>query len=69
MLDKSFRQYLEIIMVSKKILRMSGTEKTSTQKMYEIGTSQDSIDVEFLGQIGNFIGSKYFQFTTKATII
>ena len=69
LLDKNFRQYLEMIMVSKKMLKMGGTQKTSMQKMYEIGTSQDSIDVEFLGQIGNFIGSKYFQFTIKATII
>ena len=48
LLDKNFRQYLETIMVSKKILRM-GTQKTSLQKTYEINTEQDSIDVEFLG--------------------
>lgn len=48
LLDKSFRQYLETIMVSKKILRM-GTQKTLLQKTYEINVGQDSIDVEFLG--------------------
>ena len=48
LLDKNFRQYLETIMVSKKILRMD-TQKTPLQKTYEINTSQDSIDVEFLG--------------------
>ena len=48
LLDKNFRQYLETIMVSKKILRM-GTQNTPMQKTYEINTSQDSIDVEFLG--------------------
>ena len=35
LLDKNFRQYLETIMVSKKILRM-GTQKTPMQKSYEI---------------------------------
>ena len=48
LLDKNFRQYLETIMVSKKILRM-GTQKVPLQKTYEINTNQDSIDVEFLG--------------------
>ena len=35
LLDENFRQYLETIMVSKKILRM-GTQKTPIQKTYEI---------------------------------
>ena len=35
LLEKNFRQYLETIMVSKKILRM-GTQKTPIQKTYEI---------------------------------
>ena len=48
LLDKNFRQYLETIMVSKKILR-KGTQKTQLQKTYEINIEQDSIDVEFLG--------------------
>ena len=48
LLDKIFWQYLETIMVSKKILRM-GTQKTPLQKTYEINTGQDWIDVEFLG--------------------
>ena len=46
LLDKNVRQYLETIMVSKKILRM-GTQKTPLQKTYEINTGQYSIDVEF----------------------
>ena len=53
LLDKNFRQYLETIMVSKKILRM-GSQKASLQKTYEINTGQDSIDVEFLGTNGQF---------------
>ena len=35
LLDKNFRQHLETIMVSKKILRM-GAQKTPIQKIYEI---------------------------------
>ena len=35
LLDKNFRQHLETIMVSKKILRM-GAQKTPIQKTYEI---------------------------------
>ena len=48
LLDKNFRQYLETIMVSKKILRM-GAQKTPTQKTYEINVGQDSLDIDFLG--------------------
>ena len=48
LLDKNFRQYLETIMVSKKILRM-GTQKTPLQKTYEINIGQDSLDIDFLG--------------------
>ena len=48
LLDKNFRQYLETIMVSKKIIRM-GTQKTPLQKTYEINVGQDSIDIDFLG--------------------
>ena len=44
LLDKSFRQHLETIMVSKKILRI-GAQKTPIQKTYEI---PDSLDVQFL---------------------
>ena len=47
LLDKNFRQYLEIIMVSKKIMRM-GTQKIPLQKTYEINVGQDSIDIDFL---------------------
>ena len=47
LLDKNFRQYLETIMVSKKILRMVA-EKSPLQKTYEISIGQDSLDVEFL---------------------
>ena len=48
LLDKNFRQYLETIMVSKKIIRM-GTQKIPLQKTYEINIGQDSIDIDFLG--------------------
>ena len=44
----NFRQYLETIMVSKKILRM-GVQKTPIQKTYEISTGSDSINIDFLG--------------------
>ena len=47
-LDKNFGQYLETIMVSKKILRMRN-QKTPLQKAYEINVGQDSLDIDFLG--------------------
>ena len=53
LLDKSFRQYLETIMVSKKILGM-GTQKTPLQKTYEINVGQDSLDIDFLGASRQF---------------
>ena len=48
LLDKNFRQYLETIMVSKKILRM-GVQKTLIQKTYEIGLGSDLINIDFSG--------------------
>ena len=39
LLDKNFRQHLETIMVSKKIIRM-GAQKTPIQKTYEIKKTQ-----------------------------
>ena len=56
LLDKKFREYLETIMVSKKILRM-GTQKTPIQKTKrkrkektkEVNLGQDSLDIDFLG--------------------
>ena len=48
LLDKSFRQYIETIMISKKILRMS-IQKTSLQKTYEISLGSDILTVEFYG--------------------
>ena len=48
LLDKNFRQHLETIMVSKKIIRM-GAQKTPIQKTYEIKTGSDSLNVQFLG--------------------
>ena len=47
LLDKNFRQYLEITMISKKILRM-GAQKTPDKK-HEINVDQDSLDIDFLG--------------------
>ena len=46
--DKNFRQHLETIMVSKKIIRM-GAQKTPIQKTYEIKTGSDTLNVEFWG--------------------
>ena len=48
LLDKDFRQHLETIKVSKKIIRM-GTHKTPIQKRYEIKKGSDTLNVEFLG--------------------
>ena len=48
LLDKNFRQHLETIMVSKKILRM-GAQKTPIQKTYEIQKGSDSLNIKFLG--------------------
>ena len=48
LLDKDFRQHLETIMVSKKILRI-GAQKTAIQKTYEIQKGSESLNVEFLG--------------------
>ena len=48
LLDKNFRDYLKTIMVSKKIMRMVGLEKTPLQKTYEMNIGQDSIDIDFL---------------------
>ena len=46
LLDKNFRQHLETIMVSKKIIKM-GAQKTPIQKTYEIKTGSDSLNVEY----------------------
>ena len=48
LLDKNFRQHLETIMVSKKIIGM-GAQKTPIQKSYKIKQGSDSLNVEFLG--------------------
>ena len=53
LLDKNFRQHLETIMVSKKILKM-GAQKTPLQKTYKISTGSDSLNVEFLGSNRQF---------------
>ena len=53
LLDKNFRQYLETIMVSKKILRMSA-QKTPIQKTYEINVGQYSLNIDFLGSKRQF---------------
>ena len=53
LLDKNFRQHLETIMVSKKILRM-GVQKAPIQKPYEIQKGSDSLNVEFLGSNRQF---------------
>ena len=46
LLDKNFRQHLETIMVSKKILR-TDAQKIPIQKTYEINTGSDSLNVDF----------------------
>ena len=49
LLDKTFRQYLETIMVSKKWFLCMGAQNTPIQKTYEINIGQDSINIDFLG--------------------
>ena len=53
LLHKNFRQHLETIMVSKKILRM-GAQKTPIQKTYEIKKGSNPLNVEFLGSNRQF---------------
>ena len=53
LLDKNFRQHLETIVVSKKILRMEA-QKTPLQKTYEISAGTDSLNVECLGSNRQF---------------
>ena len=48
LLDKNFRQYLETIVSSKKILRIA-TQKTLIQETYKINVDQNSLDIDFLG--------------------
>ena len=47
LLDKNFRQYLETIIVSKKILQM-GVQKAPMEKTYEIDVGSNFINVDFL---------------------
>ena len=48
MLGKNFRQYLETVMLSKKIIKME-TQKTTLQKTYQMSIGQESIYIDFLG--------------------
>ena len=48
LLDKNFRQHLETILVSKKLIRI-GAQKTPIQKTYEIKQGSDLLNVDFLG--------------------
>ena len=48
LLDKNFRQHLETIMVSKKIIQM-GAQKTPIQKTYKVREGSDQLNSEFLG--------------------
>ena len=53
LLDKNFRQHLETIMVSQKIIQ-TGAQKTPLQNTYEISKGKDSWNVEFLGSNRQF---------------
>ena len=64
-LDKTFRQYLETIIVSKKTLRM-GAQKTLIQRTYEINTGQDSLNIDFLGANRQF---DWIEISTKYLIV
>ena len=52
-LDKNFRQYLETIMVSKKIMRMR-VRKTPIQKTYGVSTGSYSINIDFFSSNRQF---------------
>ena len=69
-LDKNFRQYVETIMVSKKIL-MIVVQKIPIRKTYEIlyQLALTQLILIFSDQIGNFIGLKYHWYLIKATNI
>ena len=68
LLDKNFRQHLETIMVSTKIIRMVA-QKTPIQKTYEIKTGSDSINVEFLGANRQFDWLEISILNDKSTIL
>lgn len=53
LLDNSFRQYLETIMVYKKILRMRA-QKTPIQKTHEINIVKKSLNIDFSGSNRKF---------------
>ena len=53
LLDKNFRQYTEMIMISKKLLRM-GVQKSPLKKTYEISVGSNSINVEVFGSNRQF---------------
>ena len=55
LLDKNFRQHLETIIVSKKILTMAA-HKTPIQKTYEIQKGSDSLMSNFWVPTDNLIG-------------
>ena len=55
LLGKNFRQHLETIIVSKKILTM-GAQKTPIQKTYEIQKGSDSLMSNFWVPTDNLIG-------------
>ena len=48
LLTKNFRQYLETIMLSSKVLRM-GIQKTPYQKTYELQAGSQEFTVDFKG--------------------
>ena len=53
LLDNIFRQHLEILMVSKKNLRMA-TQKSPIHKTYEINVGAYTLEIEFLGSNRQF---------------
>ena len=53
LLDNIFRQHLEIIIVSKKKLRMA-TQKSPIHKTYEINVGAYTLEIEFLGSNRQF---------------
>ena len=46
-----------------------GAQKIPTQKTYEINVDQDSLNIDFLGQIDNLTGYDYLQCMIRATNI
>ena len=65
LLTKNFRQYLETIMLSSKVLHM-GIQKTPYQKTYELQVGSQEFDMNFKGHKRQFDWLEIFLVYAKA---